>query len=226
MFNYKNEASEGYFTPLSLVDEFRCMLAALYGRTLEEEGYRVHGSPKSTDITARCAYYGKANLDEKAMRAGYKKDNGTFVFAALYNDHVFFTAKLRKLLEEECLAGGLIGRYRKRCEQLQKRWRGFDSKPQTEWLRDGKAEDPNKANESVRRLLLLDRKLNYFAGVLFGLVTIATWVAVFYLIQSLLDRFLGSDWHGLTTTVAVICALIAGGAAQQCVERQFHKSDP
>jgi len=93
-------------------------------------------------------------------------------------------------------------------------------------LRDGKAEDPNKANESVRRLLLLDRKLNYFAGVLFGLVTIATWVAVFYLIQSLLDRFLGSDWHGLTTTVAVICALIAGGAAQQCVERQFHKSDP
>jgi hypothetical protein len=226
VLNYKNEPSEGYFTPMGLVDEFRCMLAALYGRGLEKEGYRVHGSPKSTDIAARCAYYGKENLDEKAMRAGYKKDNGTFVFAALYNDHVFFTAKLRKLLEEECLAGGLIGRYRKRCEQLQKRWRGFDPEPQTEWLRDGEVEDPNKADESVRRLLFLDRKLNYFAGVLFGLVTIGSWVTVFYLIQSLLDRFLGSDWHGLTITVAVICALIASGAAQQYFERQFHKADP
>jgi hypothetical protein len=172
-------------------------------------------------------YYGKANLDEKAMRAVYKRDNGTFVFAALYNDHIFFsTAKLRKLLEEECLAGGLIGRYRKRFEQLHERWRGFNPRPQAEWLRDGEVEDPNKANESVRYLTLLDRKLNYFAGVLFSLVTIATWVVVFYLVQSLLDRFLGPEWHGLTTTVAVICALIAGGAAQQYVERQFHKADP
>lgn len=183
VLNHKNEPSEGYFTPMGLVDEFRCMLAALYGRALEKEGYRVHGSPKSTDIAARCAYYGKANLDEKAMRAGYTKDNGTFVFAALYNDHVFFTAKLRELLEEECLAGGLIGRYRRRCEQLQKQWRDFDPKPQAEWLRDGEVEDPNKADKSVRRLLLIDRKLNYFAGVLSSLVTIAVWVAVFYLIS-------------------------------------------
>ena len=32
--------------------------------------------------------------------------------------------------------------------------------------------------------------------------------------------------YGTDRDIAVICALIAGGAAQQYVERQFHKADP
>jgi hypothetical protein len=45
VLNYKKEPSEGYFTLLGLVVEFRCMLAALYGRALEKEGYRSTARP-------------------------------------------------------------------------------------------------------------------------------------------------------------------------------------
>lgn len=166
------------------------------------------------------------------MRAGYKKDGDTFAFAALYNDHVLTTHKLRKLLEEEFLRGNLIQRYRRLCDQLHRRWPGFDPQPQTDWLREAGAEEPRAENanrvpnESVRRLRLLDRKLNYLASMMFSLVTVVTWVIVFFVVQTLLNGVLGSGWHGATDTIAIICALIAGGAAEQYFQRQFRKADP
>jgi hypothetical protein len=49
--------------------------------------------------------------------------SNSFVFAVLFNDHVYREPKLRKLLEKEVLTGGFRARYLRRCEQLHKRWR-------------------------------------------------------------------------------------------------------
>jgi hypothetical protein len=53
------KAIEGLHTPLSIKDEFRCLVAALYGRGFVNGHFVVHGSPGAKDIALRCAYYGK-----------------------------------------------------------------------------------------------------------------------------------------------------------------------
>jgi hypothetical protein len=53
---------DGYFTSLSLKDEFRCLVAALYGGTFANNKIAVQGGPKEKDVAMRCAYYGNADL--------------------------------------------------------------------------------------------------------------------------------------------------------------------
>ena len=84
---------EGLHTPLSIKDEFRCLVAALYGR-----GF---GSPGAKEIALRCAFYGKGEITAKGMRDGYKRDKKVFAFAVLFNDKVYHSPKLRKPLQEE-----------------------------------------------------------------------------------------------------------------------------
>jgi hypothetical protein len=64
-----------------------------------------------------------------------------FVFAVLFNDHVYLKPALRKLLEEEFLSGNLDARYRRRCAQLHKRYRNFNPRPAAEWMTEGMEED-------------------------------------------------------------------------------------
>ena len=52
---------EGYFTSLSLKDEFRCLIAALYGTTFSNNKSAVQGSRSAKDVAMRCAYYGNAH---------------------------------------------------------------------------------------------------------------------------------------------------------------------
>jgi hypothetical protein len=111
--DFKGNTAEGHFTPLPMVDEFRCLIAALYGKSYGKTETRIHGSAKSSDVVERCAYYGNGNLDLRAMKTGHEKDGDIFTFAALHNDHILFDSKLRKLLEDEYLRGLLIGRYRR-----------------------------------------------------------------------------------------------------------------
>jgi hypothetical protein len=112
---------EGYFTSLSLKDEFRCLIAALYGTTFSNNKSAVQGSPSAKDVAMRCAYYGNAQLSGKEMKAGYKRDRGVYVFATMYNRNLFFDSKLRKLFEEEQLwDGDSSARYLKNFELVRK----------------------------------------------------------------------------------------------------------
>src|SRR5262249_29386617 len=86
---YKGEPLEGYCTLLSLKDEFRCLMAALYGRTWSNKRLAVQGRPSAADVAMRCAYYGNAELSRSQMRAGYKRDGREYVFAVIYNDNLF-----------------------------------------------------------------------------------------------------------------------------------------
>jgi hypothetical protein len=104
---------EGYFTSLSLKDEFRCLIAALYGCTWSNNTLAVQGSPSAKDVAMRCAYYGNAELSARQMKRGYERDRGVYVFAMMYNNNLFSNSKLRKLFEEEQVGwgGDLLRRY-------------------------------------------------------------------------------------------------------------------
>jgi hypothetical protein len=117
-----DDKMEGYFTSLSLKDEFRCLIAALYGRTWSNSKSAVQGSPSAKDAAMRCAYYGNAQLSAQEMKAGYSRDQGVYVFATMYNDNLFSNSKLRKLFEEEQLGwgGDLSARYLKNFELVRK----------------------------------------------------------------------------------------------------------
>src|SRR5262249_2592015 len=107
----------GHFTLLSLKDEFRCLIAALYGRT-----YSNNKFADAADVAMRCAYYGNAKLSERQMKAGYDRDGSEYVFAAMYNSNILYDNKLRKFFEQEQLTfhGNLWRRYLRNFELKRK----------------------------------------------------------------------------------------------------------
>jgi hypothetical protein len=121
--SYEGKPLEGYLTSLSLKDEFRCLIAALYGCTWSNNTLAVQGSPSAKDVAMRCAYYGNAELSAREMKRGYKRDKGVYVFATMYNNNLFSNSKLRKLFEEEQVRwrGDLLRRYLKNFELVRKK---------------------------------------------------------------------------------------------------------
>ncbi len=232
--DYKGNPYPGLFTPLTLVDEFRCLVAAIYGKSIVNNEKTTHGSPTASDVAQRCAYYGNADLDLKSMKAGHQKDDNVFTFAALYNLHVLSEKKLRQRLEHY-LQGfgrhGLIQLYQKRCSQIHEAFRFFNPQPVSEWLRDEDDHltdgDTNTSEvRIVRQLAKLDRKLNVVSQILTSAVVIAAFVAVFYAVFSSFDRWLGSGWAWAAAALAGGCASIAAGLAQRYVDRLPDKGSP
>ena len=128
----------GYFTALSMRDEFLCLVAAMYGdhyfRDKSDkltEG--ILGNPDFPDIVLRCAYYGKAELTKQKMEDGFARDHDIYLLAVLCNDWVFENPHLRKLLEDKQLHGDLRYVYRSRCTQIHKREPEFDPRPVSDW---------------------------------------------------------------------------------------------
>lgn len=103
----KGEPREGYFSSLSLKDEFRCLIASLYGRTYSNKKSTVYGSPRAKDVAMRCAYYGNGELSASDMKAGYERDGEIFVFAAMNNNNLLSKSALRKTFEEDMVSGDL-----------------------------------------------------------------------------------------------------------------------
>ena len=115
----KGSLEEGYFTALNIRDEFRCLIAALYGRGYANETV-LHGNHDADDVALRCAYYAKGDLTAKNIAAGYKKDGSVFTFAATLNSLVHQRTELRQLMEDEYLGGDTVQRWLKYDEQLRK----------------------------------------------------------------------------------------------------------
>jgi hypothetical protein len=92
---------EGYYTNEELKDEFRCLIAALYGRGFRKSRMILHGSANARDIALRCAFYGKGELTKKEMEAGYKRDGGVYLLAATFNERVYSHWELRKVFEDQ-----------------------------------------------------------------------------------------------------------------------------
>ena len=118
----KDSLEEGYYTTLHIRDEFRCLMAALYGRGFANNKTVLHGNRDADDVALRCAYYAKGELTAKDMEAGHKKDRAVFTFAAILNSRIHQRRELRKLMEDEYLDGDLARRWLRYDEQLRKAW--------------------------------------------------------------------------------------------------------
>lgn len=118
----KDSLEEGYYTTLPIRDEFRCFIAALYGRGFANNKTILHGNRNADDVALRCAYYGRGELSAKDMEAGHKKDKDVFAFAAALNPRVHQRRELRKLMEDEYLGGDMARRWLRYDEQLRKKW--------------------------------------------------------------------------------------------------------
>src|ERR1051326_6157285 len=134
--NHKHEPVEGHYTSLPISEEFRCMIGALYGRGYADKQSALFGSVNSPDVAYRCAYYGRANLSIKDMKAGDERAKSAYVFAALFNSDVVFKRELRALFEEEQLGGKpLSSKYLRNIEFLKKRWPDLQA-PTSEFLKE------------------------------------------------------------------------------------------
>jgi hypothetical protein len=134
----KNESDEaGYYAGVSL-EEFRCLVAAIYGRWFDPEmkAFGILGDATSDDVALRCSFYGNApakQLTPKVVEDAVSRDSNLFAFAALWNDNVLMDRGLRATLES-CLQTDLEWVYAKRCEQNARHYRWFDPRPVSEHI--------------------------------------------------------------------------------------------
>lgn len=118
-YSREHEEENGWYTDLSYVEEFKCLVAALYGRQYDATAEKIVyvGRLDSDDIVCRCAYYGNMEMSAKEIRAAYELDGDVFVFAALANDSMLLNSISRKEIEDLAI-GDLRGRYTQRCKQV------------------------------------------------------------------------------------------------------------
>ena len=153
------EPYKGHYTPLPFKDEFRCMIAAIYGGK-----FCIQGNFNAPDVVVRCAYYGKAALSIEQMQEGHKRDGDVYTFAVLFNSDVFTVPELRKDLERVLsLHDLLFQKYRQNCERIHKRLRWFDPRP----LSEGQSEPQDKI---IGKLTApIDKKLDALAKQIYQL---------------------------------------------------------
>ena len=125
----------------------------------------MHGSPTAKDVAMRCAYYGKASLTEKELKAGYERDKEVFIFAATNNTELFVGRRhnLRKLFEEDMMNGDPTHRYLKNFELMKKKHPGITSYFSHEFVENAA---PNKEDARMENLASavanIERRLNGF----------------------------------------------------------------
>lgn len=98
--DYRGETEEGVYTDLPLAEEFRCIVAAVYGSRLVGSGYERAGTPNSTTIYERCAFYGSAPLTKKLVAEYFAKDGTAFGLAFSFNESAMSDNAAREAFEE------------------------------------------------------------------------------------------------------------------------------
>lgn len=122
---------------LDMKEEFQCMLASIYGhyssKTPDKKMKIIYlGSADSPELYLRCAYYARERkMTPEQMDKAHARDTDAFTLAALYNDGLLWNPKTRARLEH-FISGRLIYRYKRRCEQLNKKHPEFSAKAVSE----------------------------------------------------------------------------------------------
>lgn len=131
----------GWLTDLPMHREFRCVVAAQYGRTLDraKRNWKTHGDPNSHDEALRCAHYANADFTAEEAQSYLAKDHGVFSLGFLLHKHALHDRKLRAFMEESCVHRDNRWLYVRRCEQTHRARPSFDPRPLAELLRDEQA---------------------------------------------------------------------------------------
>ena len=120
---YDGKAHEGLFAHgISFADEFRCLIAALYGAGLEKSKLQL--ASKSEDVAVRAAYYANGNLTVNDMKAGVERDKDAFVYSAMYNGSIIIDREKRQHFEG-MLSHEWRPRYLKLVNFARQRYRSF-----------------------------------------------------------------------------------------------------
>ena len=131
----KSAEEEGYYSRHTLVEEFRGVMAALYGRIFEDNKLQYMGTLDAEDFVLRCAYYGSGTLSPEQMRHAWHKDGSLFALTALFNNQLLLKADTRQQLED-CMPSELQYLYARRCAQLKGKYRWFDPSPVTDDMKE------------------------------------------------------------------------------------------
>lgn len=116
-----SEERTGLFAEnVSMTDEFRCVIASLYGTALKETEMRA--ASKSNDVAMRAAYYGNSKLTVKEMRTSFERDGSAFVLAAIRNSSILSGREQRQAFEEEMLSRDFSYQYGKIVDMLRKQY--------------------------------------------------------------------------------------------------------
>ncbi len=127
MIDYRGNIEEGQYTSLSAIDEFRCLVGALYG---------IGGAnPTAPDVAVRCSYYGNANLTAKEIEKYADREGYVFSYAAICNTSVLHNTKLRHLIEEKGSGQLFKHRYLRICKLINAYWPNFDPRPTADWMK-------------------------------------------------------------------------------------------
>lgn len=123
-----DQLSPGFYTDLTMTEEFCCRVAAMFGRYLEGNRWKVAGAPDSHDVVLRCMYYGNHDMKPADMEAAHEKDGPTFTFAAIHNSHFYWNRACRIALES-MLRGDQMNLYSRYCAKMGETEKGFNPKP-------------------------------------------------------------------------------------------------
>jgi hypothetical protein len=113
-------ASDGYYTNLSLNEEFLCLSACLICFRGFSKDIKISENEMS-DVVYRCLYYSKASLSTKQITEAMIKDGSAFIMSALYNDEILLRNDKRELIEE-ALSGNLVHLYNDRIKHLKQQY--------------------------------------------------------------------------------------------------------
>lgn len=116
---------EGLFTQLSLGQEFRCYVAAMYPTGFANNKTVLFGDARSTDVARRCAFYAKGAMKTKDIEKYSEQDGAAFVFAVLLNWELLRRAESRAVLQQISETWGMEQLFEKRvsqCRNKMKKW--------------------------------------------------------------------------------------------------------
>lgn len=179
-------------TELSPSEEFRCLVASLYGeyRSGDGSGYGISGASDSSDIARRCAFYGNAKLTKAEMQEGFDKDDEVYLLSVLNNMHIYWNEDLRRLLEEKHLRGFALRIYKNRLEQMRQARVRLKLGPLTDWLKEDEELFPQSEDEALRSrvnsalskteraLTSLKEQLDWWLILLMLIALLAIWEAL------------------------------------------------
>lgn len=146
--DYRGSPVEGIYTGLPFAEEFRCIVAALYGTRFVDSGYERAGSPKSASLPERCAYYGGASLTRDEVARFAARDGEAFGLAFSFNQSAMKTRESREAFEKH--VSNWPSTYRSRLEVLARKLKYLRT-VLARWD-DGEDEAEDSVSASVARL--------------------------------------------------------------------------
>jgi hypothetical protein len=127
----KGSKAENTLTGLTRQEELRCLIASLYGK---KTGALSDATESSPDIAHRCCYYANARLNSRQIRAGYERDAGAFLLAAVGNVGILLNRDKSAVLEQYLGDDWLTHRYLRIREALHHEWGSASPDPVTDRL--------------------------------------------------------------------------------------------